>query len=425
MRIQPAQKRNLQAPSGSALAGTLNERKILTFTFAAHFLFHFYEILFPAMAVPLMLSLKMNLPQVLKLGFFMYLLFGVTALPWGIFADRFGNRNSLVIFFLGGGAGALLAAASHTGPALMISLASIGLFGGIYHSAGMGLIARGMRNRGTALGVNAVAGSIGLAAAPFAAGLLNWAVGWRAGYLMIGAFAILWGIIMALVPIDEAAVRREESVKESDSERKERFRTFLILCAIVALGGLAYRVNIVVLPAYLEFKAGFLGELLRRLSPFRAAGLETAAAATLTSIVYVIGIFGQLAGGRLADRHDLRRLYFSFNAASLPFALLMAVAGGPWLVLAAAGYAFFALGIQPIENSLIAKFAPGGRQSTGFGITAVLIFGVGALAIYPVGWIKALWNLGAVYFFSAQMIVLVLIGIRFLGRSLNGKSCRN
>ncbi len=408
-----------------ALAGRNNERKILGFTFVAHFFFHFFEIVFPALAVPLMLSLRMELAEVLKLGFLMYLLFGATALPWGIFADRFGHRKGLIIFFLGSGVGAFLTAASHTGFALAISLGSIGLFGGIYHSAGMGLIARGMRNRGAALGINAVAGTIGLAAAPFAAGFLNWMVGWRAGYLIIGVFAVLWGICMALVPIDETLVRRQDMLQGSNSEGKDRLKSFLILCVIVTLCGLAYRVNIVVLPAYLEFKAGFLGELIQRIGHLRSAGLTTAAAATLTSFVYAIGILGQLAGGRQADRHDLRMLYFAFNAVSLPFVLLMAVAGGPWLVLAAAAYVFFALGIQPIENSLIAKFAPGGRQSTGFGITAVLNFGVGALAIYPVGWIKSLWGLGAVYFFSAQMIVLAMIGIYFLSKSLKGNTCKN
>lgn len=277
-------------------SGGKNERKILVFTFVAHFLFHFYEIVFPAMAVPLMFSLKLGFSAVLKLGFFMYLFFGLTAFPWGLFADRFGNRKSLILFFLGGGIGALVTAASSTGLELMLSLAIIGLFGGIYHAAGMGLIALGMRNRGMALGINGMAGSIGLATAPFAAGLLNLLVGWRSGYLIIGGFAVIWGVCMALIPIDEAPVRREDNLEKGASGGSDRLKSFLILCPIVALGGLAYRVNILVLPAYLEFKAGFLGDVLQNLGHVRSAGLITAAAAILTSFVYLIGIVGQLFG---------------------------------------------------------------------------------------------------------------------------------
>jgi len=54
------------------------------FYLVAHFLFHFYEIAFPALAIPLMLSLKMDLKGVLELGFPMYLLFGLSSLPWDI-----------------------------------------------------------------------------------------------------------------------------------------------------------------------------------------------------------------------------------------------------------------------------------------------------------------------------------------------------
>ena len=61
-----------------------NEKKILLFPVASHFLFHFYEIAFPALAIPLTLSLNMSLKDVLELGFPMYLMFGLFALALGI-----------------------------------------------------------------------------------------------------------------------------------------------------------------------------------------------------------------------------------------------------------------------------------------------------------------------------------------------------
>ena len=97
-----------------------NEQKIILFTSVSHFLFHFYEIAFPALAIPLMLSLKTDLKDVLALGFPMYLMFGLGALPWGLFADRFSNRLTLIICFFGTAAGAVMTALSSTPAGILI-----------------------------------------------------------------------------------------------------------------------------------------------------------------------------------------------------------------------------------------------------------------------------------------------------------------
>ena len=201
-----------------------NEKKIILFTFVAHFLFHFYEIAFPVLAIPLMLSLKMDLKGVLELGFPMYLLFGLSSLPWGYFADRFSNRRALMICFFGGSLGAFLTAFSSSGTSFMLSLAVIGIFACICHPAGMGLISQGVRNRGMALGINSVAGSIGLSVGPFLAGLLNWLAGWQMAYLTIGIFSLLWGIAIIFVKIDETPI--EGLHRPQDKPLAARF-TFL------------------------------------------------------------------------------------------------------------------------------------------------------------------------------------------------------
>jgi MFS family permease len=57
-------------------------------------------LVFPALVLPLASQLGMELSQILNLSFWMYLLFGLTALPWGLAADRWGPRPLLVLFFL-------------------------------------------------------------------------------------------------------------------------------------------------------------------------------------------------------------------------------------------------------------------------------------------------------------------------------------
>ncbi len=145
----------------------------------------------------------MELKDVLELGFPMYLMFGLCALPWGLFADRFSSRTALVIGYFGGSAGALMTALSSTPAMIMLSLAVVGVFSCVCHPAGMGMISHGSKNVGTDLGIFSVAGSIGLVAGPAIAGLLNWLAGWRIAYLVIGVFSIFWGIALAFVNIQE------------------------------------------------------------------------------------------------------------------------------------------------------------------------------------------------------------------------------
>jgi MFS transporter, FSR family, fosmidomycin resistance protein len=404
-----------------------NEKKILLFPVASHFLFHFYEIAFPALAIPLTLSLGMGLKDVLALGFPMYLMFGLCALPWGVFADHFSNRLALAIGFFGCAAGSFLTALSSTPEGIMWSLAVIGIFSCICHPAGMGLISHTAKNRGAALGFFSVAGTIGLIVGPFLAGMLNWLAGWKVAYAVMGIVSLLWGVALIFIKIDETPLVQENAVVSGGANNNVfPLGTVILFFWIVTLGGLVYRINIVALPAYLEFKAGFLAVALHDLLNIpTVAATTTMAAAALTSVIYIAGIFGQIYGGKIADRHELKRLYILFNAAILPLALLMAFLSDQYLVVAAAAYVFFALGIQPIENSLIATFTPPRWRSTGYGLAAILIFGVGALAVFLVGWVSTRWSLGTVYLFSSALLLLIVMNIVFLFAATRGRELRN
>ena len=79
------------------------DRRILLNTCYGHFMSHFNMLVFPALVLPLTVRLGLGMAQVLELSFWMYLLFGLTALFWGFMADRFGARRLLFIFFLGTG----------------------------------------------------------------------------------------------------------------------------------------------------------------------------------------------------------------------------------------------------------------------------------------------------------------------------------
>jgi MFS family permease len=425
-----------------------NRRRILLLTCTGHFLAHFYILIFPALAVPVMKDTGLALDQVFRLSFFMYLMYGVCALPAGLLADRWSSRRILVVATLGMGASGVAASFAASHGAFAVSLALMGIFASAYHPAGLALISKGIRDRGHALGINGIFGNLGIALAPFVTGLLTYAFGWRWAYGLTGGLGILAGLAFLPLRIREElpdGLRAEAAdaasptsgsgegafapeVEKGPARKGESggfSRHFALLCLALMLGGLAYRAHTLVLPAYLEMRADFLETFLTRLSRLPYEGTGTLASTILASGTYLVGILGQYVGGRLADRHDLRTLYLAFHLVTLPFLLLIATQTGVPLFLAAAAYAFFGLGMQPIENSLVAYFTPSRRRSAGYGIKFVLNFGVGSVAVYLVGWLENLFQLPAVYFFNAVVASLLVATVLVLILRTRGLSVRN
>jgi hypothetical protein len=54
-----------------------------------------------------------------------------------------------------------------------------------------------------------------------------------------------------------------------------------------------------------------------------------------------------------------------------------------------------------------------------------LIFGVGSLAVFLVGWVSTHWSLGTVYLFSGAFMLLIVMNIAFLFFATRGRELRN
>jgi len=396
------------------VAATSNERRILVTTSAAHFLAHLYELSFPAMALTLQDEIGWSLGEVLRLSFTMYLLFGVGSLPMGLLTDWWKARWMLVLCMLGSGIGACLVALSHGKAQFVASLALVGLCASMYHPAGMALLSRSMRERGRALGTNGVFGNLGSASAPFLAGLLAYSFGWRAAYAVLGGLGILAGLLALAWPFTETDPRRAPAQAMPGGGGRTTLGYFLILCVAMTLAGFTYRGVSLVLPAAFRAEATFFSDWLRGFELGRIAGISNLAAATLASVTYAAGMLGQLVGGRLADQHDLRKMYFLFHAASLPFLIAMAFAAELPLLLFACGFVFFSLGMQPIENSLVARFTPERWRSTSYGVKFVLNFGVGATAVYAVTAVQTDGGFRPAFLLLAGAVALVCLAIAAL-----------
>jgi len=372
------------------------ERRIIGVTCFGHFMSHFNMMVFPVLILPLTTFYHQDFSKVIRLSFLMYLFFGVSALPWGFVTDKLGPRRMLMTFFLGAGICSLLAALVAGSPlGFSLFLAGIGIFSGIYHPAGLGLISKGVRQIGKGLGYNGMAGNLGLAFSPLITGLINWIWGPRAAYLFLGVFNLLGAGLIVFLNIPDPQLNASESRRSGDGMLK----AFAILCVAMMLGGVAFRGLTITLPSLFELRNPTLLNTLGRAAGFLHSHNVTAS--LLSSLVFIVGIFGQYAGGYIADHADLKRAYITFHSLAFFGALGMAAFTNTALVVIAVFYAFFLLGMQPIENTLVARYTPERLRHSAYGTKFILTFGVGSLSVYIVGWIKEIWTIQAVFYAMA------------------------
>jgi MFS transporter, FSR family, fosmidomycin resistance protein len=387
-----------------------NERNVVLLTGVGHFGTHFFELMYPTLAVTLAQETGAPLERVFGWSFLGYLLFGLGALPFGMLADRIGARLLIIAGIFGMGVFAIAASESGHGTALAICLGGMGLSASIYHPVGMSLISRTVARRGRAMALNGIFGNVAIALTPIVTATLCESVGWRGAYAFTGYAACALAVACAFLAVDESRAIETPTLPAARAQDRAPSRSlnlFAVLLVAAALGGISYRGNTVIQPAYFDQRVSMLD--------FGAT----------TSLVYLIGIGGQYLGGMLADRHDLRWLYFAFHAISLPALIGMAALSDLPLVVLAMIFVFFSLGMQPIENSLVAHVTPVRWRSTAYGLKFVLTFGVGSVAVWLVDWAKTQRDLSFAILCLAAVVALLLAVIAIFLSMSWGREFRN
>ncbi len=380
------------------------ERRILLVTCFGHLMSHYNMLVFPALILPLSVQLNLPMPEVLGLSFWMYILFGLMALPWGMVGDRWGGKPLMLIQFLGSGAGGIAAVIYlDSPPQLALALAGIGLFSAIYHPIGLGMISKGVSRVSLAMGYNAMFGGLGLVIAPLITGFMVWLSGPKAAFVVLAVLNLLGVVFLMLLRVEHTS---EKEVR-NNGEDNGMIGAFLILLVAMMLGGIAYRGATVILPAYIELNGKGIFEAL---SGLLGEGLSSNLVATsVTAMIYAVGMVGQYVGGHVGERFEHRYSYLFFHAICIPAVLLMSAAQNLSLVALSFVYFFFLLGMQPIENTLVATYVPRRLHHSAFGMKFILTFGVGAFAVKMIQRIEAAWNIEAA-FVALGLVSVILVG---------------
>ena len=347
-------------------------RAALGFSCLGHLYMHFATAMFYTMALALEKEWQMPFHEVNELWVIGAALVGIAAVPAGILGDRWSARGMMSVFLIGIG-GAVMVCGFMDDPKLMLlGLAGIGLFGAIYHPIGIPwLIANSGENKGFLLAVNGMFGGAGPALAGLVTGFLIDQLGWQYAFFLPGAVILLTGftmvfyLVMGWLPATGLA-----SKQESRQSRGDVVRVFGVLLLTMFAGGIIYHTTQAVLPKlftlrWTEFVEGTASR----------AGL-------LVFFVYLTGAVMQLAGGILADRFPLRKVYaigwflqiliLSAIASATGFNLFLVV-----LLLASAN-----TGVLPAENMLLYRFTPARYKGLAFGLKFILAFGAAPAGLY-------------------------------------------
>ena len=385
------------------------EKRIMVVTCFGHYLSHFNVMVFPAVLLPLVERLGLPMAQVLGLSFLMYLFFGVSALPWGFLGDRFGIKRLMLLYFLGAGCSGVGAGFVLDSPFLLaVCLTGIGLFSGIYHPLGLGLISKGVRRVDLGLGINGIFGNLGLATAPLMAGVVNWLAGPRAVLWFLGGLNLAGAVLMSFLQVVESKAGSGKIEAGGSREDGRLVRAFFILIGAAMIAGFTYRGASVILPTFLELKGqgvfqALAGVFPGELSPNLVATLQM-------SLIYLSGMLGQYIGGRVGERFDPPRAYLVYNFLTLGPVFLLGYFSDLPMVLLALVYMFILLGMQPLENTLIARLTPRRFRHAAYGAKFTMTFGVGSLSVKAVGAIQAGQGIEAVFPFLG-MVTLGMVGM--------------
>ena len=301
-----------------------------------------------------------------------FVLFGLGSLPAGRLGDLWGRRAMMVIFFVGIGAAACLVALAQGPWTLAAALTLMGAFAAIYHPVGIPMLVQSAKNPGFTIGVNGLAGNLGIAGAAILTGFLVKMIGWRAAFVVPGLLAIACGVLFAaLVPREETAPAKRPK-KSVDLPRDVMVRVFFVMTLAAISSSLIF-----------NFTTNGNGQLMTE----RLRGLvdDPATLGVLLAVVYTIASFAQLVVGKLIDRYPLKRVYLPIVAAQVPLFLLAAQAQGWGLYVAALGFMIFVFGAIPFVDAMIVQYVDDRMRSRVSGMRLAVSFGVSSLAVYTLG----------------------------------------
>jgi MFS family permease len=273
-----------------------------------------------------------------------FFMFGLGSLPAGRLGDMWGRRQMMLVFFVGMGLSAMLAAFTRNDWELDAALTVLGTFSAVYHPVGIPMLVQGAARPGAVIGINGLAGNLGIAAAALLAGLLVKAFGWRAAFFVPGTLCLAMALVFARVaPRETEPPSQRPRTAASALAPAQLARVFLVMTVASATGGLVFNMT-----------TNGNGQLLAE--RLRGVVEDPTTLGLLLAAMYAVSSLAQVVVGRLIDRVPLKPLQLTILLCQAPLLLLASQAQGWWLFAALAGTMVMIFGAIPFTDAVIVRY---------------------------------------------------------------------
>ncbi len=374
------------APRAAAEAAPGTSRAAALLLNLAHALDHMFLLIFATAVGSIAAEFGFSRwEDLMPYGVGAFVLFGLGSLPSGRLGDLWGRRRMMLLFFFGIGASALLVAATRNAWQLAAALTLLGAFASIYHPVGIPMLLQHARNPGAVIGVNGLAGNLGIAAAALSTGFMVQWLGWRAAFALPGLLAIACGLLFAWqCPQEtEAPAKRTSKAKVSLAPRAMA-RVFAVMTAASVTGGLLF-----------NFTTNGNAQLLAE--RFRGIVEDPALLGAMLAGVYALASLAQVVVGRLLDRVALKPLYLGIVALQIPLLALAAVAEGWWMLGLLLAVMVVIFGSIPFTDAMIVRYVDDRIRSRVAGARLTLSIGISSAAVWLLGPLVKASSFGALF----------------------------
>ena len=332
-----------------------------------------------------------------------FALFGLGALPAGRLGDVWGRRNMMIIFFIGIGAAALLTALTQNAWQLAAALTLLGAFAAIYHPVGIPMLVQNAPNPGAVIGVNGLAGNLGIAVAALVTGFLVKWIGWRAAFVIPGLIAIGCGIVFAIVcPKEEHAPSKGRGGKAKVVLTPAMLvRAFAVMTAAAATSSILF-----------NFTTNGNSQLLTE--SFRGVIEDPARLGALLAVIYTVASFAQVVVGRLIDIMPFKPLQLWMSVAQVPLLIIAAYTQDWGMFIALMAVMIFIFGSIPFTDAMIVRYVDDRLRSRVAGMRLTVAFGISSAAVWllgpmvkSVGFATLLWIMAGIAAVKAAIVLFL------------------
>ena len=332
-----------------------------------------------------------------------FALFGLGAMPAGRLGDLWGRRAMMIVFFVGMGVAAMLVALTQNAWQLAAALTLLGAFAAIYHPVGIPMLVQGVSNPGAVIGLNGLAGNLGIAVAALVTGFFVQWMGWRAAFVVPGLISIACGIAFAVVtPREtEAPAKRKGGQAKVALSPQLLMRAFAVMTAAAAVSTILF-----------NFTTNGNAQLLA--AGFTGVMDNPATIGILLAVIYTIASFAQLVVGNLIDRMPFKPLQVWMSVIQIPLLIIAAHTQSWWLFVALLGVMIFVFGSIPFTDAMIVRYVDDRLRSRVAGMRLTVAFGFSSLAVWAlgplvkaVGFSTSLWILAGIATLKAAIVLLL------------------